>query len=84
MENKKGGFEIYNDTTHWFSFKQRLLILLGKPLKQKTTITVDKEVEIIKEKTYGYIEDLFPKKSQGMMHTPFIPKDKNISEPETK
>lgn len=66
MENKKDeGFKIYSNTTHRFGLKARCLILLGKPLKQSLTITVDKEVDIIKTESTGYIEDLFPKKSKG-------------------
>ncbi len=64
------GFKIYNTTTHKFGLKARLLILIGKPLKQSITITVDKEVEVLKTESSGYIEDLFPKKSVGMMEMP--------------
>lgn len=70
--NEKG-FEIYSNTTHQFGLKARLLILIGKPLKQSLTITVDKEVEVLKTKSTGYIEDLFPKKSLGAFE--MSPKD---------
>lgn len=68
MENE--GFKIYNTTEHKFGLKARLLILIGKSLKQSITITVDKEVEVLKTESSGYIEDLFLKKSDGMLETP--------------
>ena len=60
------GFKLYNTTTHEFGLKARLLILIGKPLNQSITITVDKEVKVLKTESRGYIEDLFPKKSVMM------------------
>lgn len=66
METTKDeGFKIYNTTTHRFGIKARLLILIGKPLINSLTITVDKEVKIIGTETRGYIPDLFPKKLDG-------------------
>lgn len=67
MKTENKGFNIYSNTTHRFGLQARLLILIGKPLKCSLTITVDKEVEIIKTESSGYIEDLFPKKSIGGM-----------------
>lgn len=63
MENIE--FEIYNKTTHKFGLKARLLILIGKPLINSLTITVNKEVDILKTESKGYIPDLFPKKLVG-------------------
>ena len=69
--NLDEGFSIYNETIHKFTWKGRLLILFGKPLKQSLNIVVDKEVKVLSTTSTGYIPDLFPKKATGKIESEF-------------
>lgn len=67
MQNKEEtGFQIYQDSHHSFSFMNRIRILFGKKMHTKATITVDKDVIILKSELVGYVDGFFPEKDGGV------------------
>ncbi len=63
------GFDIFQTQTIKFSFKDRIRILFGKAVKGQTTITVDKECDVIEGKHAIYVERIFPKKEIGEINS---------------
>ena len=56
---------IINHTEWKFSFRERLRILFGRPLRTSIQIDVSETVEILETRASRNVAIMFPKKSRG-------------------